>query len=199
MTKVFVSGSMKIRRLDRKVVCRLDRILDQEFWVLVGDAKGVDSSVQDYLKSRGAESVYVYCTGGAPRNNIGEWEAVGVESKSPPGTRQYYTAKDVRMATDCDYGFMIWDCRSTGTLSNAIELLTQGKKALVYVNKAKEFLTLSKPGDLLNLTKYMAPTAFAKADAKLGLRRKMEELTHQQTDIFMEPSTALGIGTSETA
>jgi len=43
------------------------------------------------------------------------------------------------MADVADYGLMIWDAKSTGTLSNVIELLKRKKKAVVFVNKEKTF------------------------------------------------------------
>jgi hypothetical protein len=71
MTKVFISGSMRIKRLDKNVLDRINNILEKHYGVIVGDADGVDSSVQDYLKQKGAKSVLVYCTGSCPRNNLG--------------------------------------------------------------------------------------------------------------------------------
>ncbi len=38
------------------------------------------------------------------------------------------------MARNSDYGLMIWDCKSTGTLSNVIELLRDRKKTVVFAN-----------------------------------------------------------------
>jgi hypothetical protein len=40
-------------------------------------------------------------------------------------------AKDLHMAREADYGFMIWDGQSSGTLSNILELLEMGNKVLV--------------------------------------------------------------------
>ena len=49
MTKVFISGSMKIKKLDSNVMERLDNIINSNYEVIVGDANGVDSSIQNYL------------------------------------------------------------------------------------------------------------------------------------------------------
>ena len=48
------------------------------------------------------------------------------------------------MAEAADYGLMIWDAKSTGTLSNVIELLSRKKKSLVFVNKEKEFKVVGR-------------------------------------------------------
>ncbi|MQW28393.1 hypothetical protein [Sinorhizobium meliloti] len=39
------------------------------------------------------------------------------------------------MAENAEIGFMLWDSKSTGTLSNIIELTRRGKKTVVFVNK----------------------------------------------------------------
>ena len=184
MTKVFVSGSMKIKHLDSKVVDRLKNIIDSKYCVIVGDADGVDSSVQEYLKTQGATSVVVYCSGDKPRNNLGRWTTKNIATTSKPGTRDYFTAKDKTMAEDCDYGFMVWDARSTGTLSNAIELVGRKKVALVYVNKAKQFLKVKNVQDLETLLAFMSDTSLNKADEKIGVLKKMGAMKFAQDDLF---------------
>lgn len=184
MTKVFISGSMRIKHLDKSVLERINNIIENHFSVIVGDADGVDSSVQEYLEQKGVRSVIVYCSGSQPRNNIGKWETNCISTTSKPGTRAYFTAKDMQMASDCDYGLMVWDSKSTGTLSNAIELLRRHKKSLVYVNKEKEFLSVSDVGDLKKLLKYMSPSSLNKAEDKLSVTKKIEALSNEQTQLF---------------
>lgn len=184
MTKVFISGSMRIKRLDKNVLTRINNILEKNYGVIVGDADGVDSSVQKYLKQKGVKSVLVYCTGNRPRNNLGNWETKNVPTTTKPGTRAYYTAKDLEMAMDCDYGLMVWDSKSTGTLSNAIELLGSHKKSLVYVNKAKEFLTVSDVNDMRRLLQYMSPSSLNKAEEKLRITKKIEAFGNEQVQLF---------------
>lgn len=184
MTKVFISGSMKIKHLDSKVVDRLKNIVDSQYCVIVGDADGVDSSVQEYLKTHGATSVVVYCSGETPRNNLGRWMTKNVATTSKPGTRDYFTAKDKTMAEDCDYGFMVWDARSTGTLSNAVELVERGKVALVYVNKAKQFLKVKGVQDIEVLLAFMSDTSLKNADEKIGVLKKVGAMKFAQHDLF---------------
>lgn len=184
MHKVFISGSMKIKNLDTNVLSRINNILDSNYQVLVGDANGVDSSIQEYLNKKHSKSVTVYCSGSKPRNNIGHWVTEKIYTDSSPGTRAYFTAKDIKMAEDCDYGLMVWDTRSTGTLSNALELLKRKKMALVYINKAKEFLKIKETSDLEKLISYMSESAFNKANAKLKLKEKVESFKHEQDSLF---------------
>ena len=94
------------------------------------------------------------------------------------------------MAADCDYGFMVWDARSTGTLSNAIELVERKKIALVYVNKAKQFLKVKDVQDLEKLLGFMSEISLKKADDKIELLRKVEGLKFSQQDLFVAQKSA---------
>jgi hypothetical protein len=184
MTKVFISGSMQIKRLDPDVLSRLKNILSKKYSVIVGDADGVDSSVQEYLKEKNSQSVCVYCTGSRARNNLGDWETKNISTASKPGTRAFYTAKDTEMAKDCDYGLMVWDAKSTGTLSNAIELLRRRKKSLVYVNKVKKFIAISEVSDLEKLLNYMTHRAYENAEEKLKIAMKLDAISNEQAQLF---------------
>ncbi len=184
MHKVFISGSMKIKNLDSNVLARINNIVDSNYQVIVGDADGVDSSIQKYLESKQTKSVVVYCSGEKPRNNIGQWLTEKIHTTVTPGTRAFFTAKDIRMAEDCDYGLMVWDAQSTGTLNNALELLKRKKISLVYINKTKKFLKVKEASDLEKLVSYMSNSAFIKADKKLNLRGKIESFKNSQSSLF---------------
>lgn len=166
MHKIFISGSMRIKNLNSKVLKRINNIINSRYEVIVGDAKGIDSSVQSYLHSKNMKLVSVYCTGSNPRNNIGHWPVKKIETDSKPGTRSYFTAKDISMAEDCDYGLMIWDSKSPGTLSNVIELLKRNKASVVFVNKAKEFVNVKDIKDLERLVRYMSESSLIEDKAK---------------------------------
>jgi len=184
MHKVFISGSMRIKNLDKKVLNRINNIVSSDYQVIVGDANGVDCSIQEYLKSKETKLVVVYCSGDQPRNNIGHWELEKTHTNAAPGTRAFYTAKDIKMAKDCDYGLMIWDAKSTGTLSNSIELLKRKKISLVFVNKVKEFLKVKDVSDLEKLISYMSESAFIKADKKLKIMKNIDSFKHEQAGLF---------------
>lgn len=184
MKKVFISGSMKIKNLDPIVLKRIDNIIDQDYMILVGDADGVDSSVQEYLNSHKYKNVFVYCTGSQPRNNLGGWEVKKVETTAQPGTRAFFTVKDIEMSVDCDYGFMIWDTKSTGTLSNVLELLKRKKNSLVFINKSKVFEKVKEVSGLEELLTHMSEFAFKKADAKLKIQDKIISFKNEQSALF---------------
>ena len=180
MTTVFIAGSISIRRLHEKVQERINKIVSSDFNVVVGDADGADTSIQECLQKYRAHKVTVYCTGDVPRNNVAEWPVCKVSSKAKAGSRTFFTAKDLEMARKSDYGFMIWDCKSTGTLSNVIELLREKKKAVVFVNKESDFVTISDRSSLDYLIAFMPEHARAKAEKKIGLSSKIADIAQEQ-------------------
>lgn len=177
---VFIAGSIAISRLHPLVCDRIVRAVDRDMAVVVGDADGADTAIQRVLAARQAASVTVYCSGDRPRNNVGDWPVEHVYPDAPAGTRRWFTAKDIAMAGAADYGLMIWDSRSTGTLSNVIELLGAGKKSVVFVNKHKEFITISDLVGLERLIGVMSDTARGKAERKIHLAERISALRHQQ-------------------
>jgi len=92
-----------------------------------------------------------------------------VTSKAKAGTRAYFTAKDLEMARRSDYGLMVWDCKSTGTLSNVIELLKRRKQVAVFVNRKTEFVTISDRAGLDHLLALMSDQARIKAEKRIRL------------------------------
>ena len=184
MTTVFIAGSIKIKKLDERVKARIDTIVDQNLRIAVGDADGVDSSVQSYLVERHAKNVVVYCSGSKPRNNLGAWGVTPIKADAAPGTRAFFTAKDVAMAEEADYGLMIWDSRSVGTLKNVIELLSRGKKAYVFVNKDKAFRAIGEISQLEALLDFMSPEAREDAERKIDIPRRLAELNPRQLGMF---------------
>lgn len=169
MYKVFISGSISIKNIDALVHERIRTITESGYEIIVGDADGVDYSVQSMLSDFMYSSVTVYCSGTSPRNNIGNWSVRCVESKSKPGTKEFFTAKDVVMAEDCDYGLMVWDTKSTGTLKNIMELLNRHKYSLVYVNKLKKFVKIKHVSDMNELFSIMSKSSFLRASDKLKM------------------------------
>ncbi len=151
MTKVFIGGSRRISQLDIEVRKRIDRIIEQGFPVLIGDANGVDKTVQKYLQSCSYEAVEVFCSGGKCRNNLDKWPVRAVATSQTRRDFNYYAAKDEQMAHEASVGLMIWDGKSAGTIANVARLLRHQKNVVVYVAPAKRFITLKVEADLENL------------------------------------------------
>ncbi|WP_252384812.1 hypothetical protein, partial [Escherichia coli] len=133
----------------------------------------------------GCENATVFSSSNHPRNNLGGWHVHVVDSEYAPGTRAFFTAKDLKMAEIADYGLMVWDSQSTGTLSNIIELLRQNKYSAVFVNKVKAFELVKTPSDLKKLINYMSPAALEKAEQKIKLSQKLDKLDNSQMQMVL--------------
>lgn len=184
-TRVFIAGSMNIKLLDPQVKERIDNIVAQDFEVVVGDADGADTSIQLYLFNHRTAKTTVFCSGLRPRNNVGDWPVQRVKTSHAEGSRAFFTAKDIRMAEVADLGLMIWDTKSTGTLSNVIELLTRKKKSVVFVNKAKIFKNIATVEHLEDLLSYMSEDAKRKANEKIKLFDRINSLKYEQANLFV--------------
>ncbi len=180
MDTVFVASSLSIKRLHPRFLECIDRIVASNLSVVVGDADGADTSIQNALADRGVTSVTVYCSGSRPRNNVGDWPVHQVETSHEPGSRAFFTAKDIEMAEAADYGLMMWDAKSTGTLSNVIELLKRGRTSRVFVNKEQRLVTVKDVSGLIELVDLMSEGARSKAEQKIGLSRRVSALSREQ-------------------
>lgn len=95
---------------------------------------------------------------GKARNNIGRWNVRSVPVPSYVKGFDFYKQKDVAMANEADYGFMIWDGESRGTLNNIINLTAQGKRVLVYLTSKEEMVVVKNFDDLSQLVARCVPT-----------------------------------------
>lgn len=143
MSRVVIAGSITITQIPDVVKTRISNMIASGLSILVGDANGVDAVVQRFLAEQNYANVCVYCSGKLPRNNLGKWPVRCIESGHAPGTRAFFTEKDLVMAHEANYGLMIWDMESTGTLGNVLELLGAAKKCVVYLQPRQEFVTVA--------------------------------------------------------
>lgn len=176
MTTVFIAGSITIKHLDPKVTSRIDKVIAQGFGIVVGDADGVDAAVQRHLLSTGASNTIVYCSGSTPRTNLGDWPIHAVSTPHAAGTRSFFTAKDLAMADAADFGLMVWDRKSAGTLKNVVELLARNKKSVVFVNDMKSFVTVGTVEQLETLVGLMSEQAARSVDRKVKLFDRIASL-----------------------
>lgn len=133
MTTIFIGGSRGVSRLSPEVRSRVDNVTAGGHHVVVGDAYGADKAVQAHLHAAGYRDVTVYCSGEACRNNVGGWpvRTVTPENPSDRGFR-FHAAKDRAMAAAADFGLMIWDGESPGTLLNVLRLLGAGRYTVLF-------------------------------------------------------------------
>jgi hypothetical protein len=148
---IFVAGSRQLSRLPAEVKVRLDMMVEKGFQILVGDANGADKAVQTYLAAKAYRSVLVHCMERHCRNNVGLWPTR--EVAAPKGVRgfDFYSLKDRVMADAAEYGLMLWDGKSKGTINNVVNLSRRGKLVVVYVAPTRQFRTMKTFGDLKRL------------------------------------------------
>jgi hypothetical protein len=150
MSVVFIGGSRRLSRLNAVIRGRLDKIIERNHSVLIGDANGADRTVQAYFAERAYRSVTVYCTNAACRNNVGRWPVRSVAATDQRGF-DYYALKDAAMAGDAECGFMLWDGKSKGTLFNIRRLLAAGKSVVVYLAADHACHTVRRESELAAL------------------------------------------------
>ncbi|MBS0234507.1 MAG: putative addiction module antidote protein [Proteobacteria bacterium] len=132
MKTIFIGGSRDISRLPQELKERLDAVMAQGHRVILGDASGADKAVQKYLADHAYRNVTLFCSGDRPRNNVGNWMTRNVIVESKTKDYQFYAAKDREMAREADFGLMIWDGKSPGTLLNLLRLSQADKIAVLY-------------------------------------------------------------------
>lgn len=167
-TKVFIAGSRHLSRLNHDVRRRLDTIVHKGFTVILGDANGVDKAVQQYLSSKSYRDVLVFCMDSGCRNNVGGWPTRTITAAHPQRRDfAYYSAKDRAMSEAADYGLMLWDGQSRGTLTNIVHLVREGKPVVVYVAPESSFYTLHQSRQLAEMLDRFDPSALARINGEL--------------------------------
>ena len=180
MVKVFIGGSQSIRKLPASVAARVNNIVEGGFTVLIGDAGGADTCVQKYLVEKGYANVIVYCTG-VCRNNAGGWKSIVVLANAGERGFDFYALKDQEMASEADYGLMVWDGKSKGTLNNVLNLLDENKSVLVFFSPEESFHTIRNAEDLSALLAKCSKRALAIFEEKLGLSKRLGGSRKTQT------------------
>jgi hypothetical protein len=166
---VFVAGSRQISRLPAEVGNRLDTMIEKGFQILVGDANGADKAVQRYLADKSYPNVLVHCMKDHCRNNVGNWPTR--EVAAPRGAKgfDYYSLKDRAMAEAAEYGLMLWDGKSKGTVNNVVNLSRAHKPVVVYIAPTKQFHTVKTSADLRNLLAHGDPDSVERIVSELHL------------------------------
>lgn len=183
MSKVFFGGSRRIARLNQAVRDRANNIISNGYSILLGDANGADKAMQKYLAEKGYRNVLVFCMGDDCRNNIGGWETRNVHSNRSKKDFDFYSTKDAVMSEEADYGFMLWDGKSKGTLNNIVNLCEHNKKILVYFSPTNSFRTVSDEQDVSKLLEHCEPHLVRKFDRDLVLSERLNLLRQQQLNL----------------
>ncbi len=155
--KIFIAGARSVKSLDASVQKKMMSIYQKGYDVLVGDCYGVDTSVQNFYYQLGYNNVIVFASNGKARNNVGRWNIHNVSVPSNVRGFDFYKQKDIAMANEADYGFMIWDGESRGTLNNIINLISQNKKVLIYLTTQNKMIVASSFKDVNKLVALCNP------------------------------------------
>ncbi|AXK42888.1 hypothetical protein DVR09_11600 [Erythrobacter aureus] len=158
----------------------MDNIMSCEFNVVTGDANGADKAMQRYLADNDYENVIIYYVGEAPRNNIGNWPKKRVEVPSTARGRDFYAQKDKFMASLADFGLVLWDGKSPGSVQNMIWLTNNQKKGLVFHNPSKTFTKIKELEDLKFVFGLAEESDLVEIDRKIGLPEFFREGAKKQ-------------------
>lgn len=142
MNKIFIGGSRHVSRLPAEVKKRLDNVVARGHQVIVGDANGADKAVQKHFLDKHYNKVTVFCSGDTPRNNLGTWQTQHVDTPKNAKGFHFYAAKDREMAREADFGLMIWDGKSPGTVLNVLRLAIAGKIAVLFNVPEKDVVSI---------------------------------------------------------
>jgi hypothetical protein len=168
--RVFIAGSRRLSKLSKDVNRRIDNIMDKGLTVIIGDANGVDKRVQKYLSSKHYSNVIVFCMEGGCRNNVGRWPTRAIAASDPERKDfAYFATKDRAMAEEADYGLMLCDGQSRGTLTSIVDLVRKEKLVVVYISTDKSFCTLRQSTDLGTMLRRVDPAALQRIDRDLQL------------------------------
>ncbi len=146
MKKMFISGSISSKEIPDVVIKSVDNSRERNYTILIGDATGIDKSIQDMLKADNYKNVEIYHVGPTPRNFadrawINKRILVDTDNeklfKDGKYTRVAQMMKDKAMVDDADFGLVIWRDTSKnrfgnvhvskGSLNNIYNLLMQEK------------------------------------------------------------------------
>ncbi len=176
MTTVFLSGSRQLNRLNDIIKNRINNMTEKGFLILVGDANGADKAMQKHLTDTHYSNVVIFCAGENCRNNIGNWNVTQVSVDPKLKGRDFYTAKDIEMALKADYGFVLWDGKSSGAINNVFELLKHNKQVVVYFSPEKKFHTISNLKDAKVLLKKCDSATIDSISKKIRLSNSIAEI-----------------------
>lgn len=149
--KVFIAGPRAVLNLNDSIKERLLNIYNNNYTVLVGDANGVDRLIQSFYFDLKYKNVIVYASGNKVRNNLGNWNVEQIPVDSKIKGFDFYAQKDIAMSESSDYGFMIWNGKSKGTLNNMMNLLSNKKNILVYFIPRDRFILIDNNAKLKKL------------------------------------------------
>jgi len=146
MKKVFISGSISLKNIPDKVKQSLKNIQEKNIHVLVGDANGIDTLIQEYFSQNFYYNLTVCSIYKKPRNYKNEkFKTILVEVDADlKSERKRQEKKDAYMSIYSDYSFVIWDGKSKGSYNNIQRAIEHKKPLKVYYKKENRFLSVDE-------------------------------------------------------
>ena len=141
---VFISGKVKFDEPIPDVVKReLDRAVAFKSKIIIGDAPGADTRVQDYISEVGYKNVTVYTTDEKVRNNVGNWNVKKISGDGYETERKVRRQKDIAMSNESTKGIVISsdDDRADSATALNIDRLVQSNKSVQFYDYKKDILS----------------------------------------------------------
>lgn len=142
--KVFISGKVKYDEpLSGSIKDEIDKIVNAKSHVLIGDAPGADTRVQEYLNRLGYKNVTVFTTDRNARNNVGKWKVNKIDASKYEDEREARRQKDIAMTVSSNKGLAISsidDRPDSATSLNVQRMIDQGSEMAVWDYTKKKFI-----------------------------------------------------------
>ena len=146
---VFISGTSKLQDksstyyregLPDPIKKEIDGYIRDKKKIIVGDAPGLDTAVQEYLAEKGYKKVVVYGTD-YTRTNKGKWkEHISDGSQYEEGSSEWHKVKDKAMQDDAMSGLavVLENGGAGATRKNVEALVSKNKKVKIYELRGSE-------------------------------------------------------------
>lgn len=141
---VFVSGASKTtnpespyfrKELHQQVQAKLNEYMKAKVRFVVGDAPGIDSQVQDYLKNNKYDDVIVYGPEKIRYLSNPNWKTKPIKSKEfEPMSKEWLAKKDIAMEKAATKGLaiIIENGGSSATRKNIERLINNNKEVSIF-------------------------------------------------------------------
>ncbi|WP_095204592.1 hypothetical protein [Mesorhizobium carmichaelinearum] len=167
MSMIFIGGSSEIFELPEPAITRIGAIVAAEHGVLIGDASGADAEAQGLLAGYRYEHVGVFHAGKEPQNNLGDWAAYQVPSPDDATGYWVHAGKDREMARRADFGMMVWDGASPGTVVNVLRLAMANKPCVIYDLARGSLATAYNVQDWCAMLRHAGPDVRRQVEARM--------------------------------
>ena len=134
---LFVFGSSKDVKIPLDMLQFIETWIADGKAIIIGDAPGVDTKIQDFLYRLGAKNVTVYTAHSYPRYIVKDsnWNIMYVNSSNfPENSIKFLSTKDDAMCKDADCGICcILENGSRASRANIERLKSEGKHVICFI------------------------------------------------------------------